>query len=96
MDEPYMRSPYQTPIRGTGLDRSQFNSPRNGGGSQFASPRDDEMAANISMSQLSQSADGRQRTFETRLAMQRELDGARSTLKNEVFYNNTYDTTYND
>lgn len=80
MDDQYTRSPYQTPVRGERNGSSQF-SPRTGG-SQFSSPhRDDEMAANISMSHLSQSADGRQRTYDTRMAMQRELDGARSLLK---------------
>ncbi len=38
-------------------------------------------AEEIAIDQLSRSADGRQTTFETRMAMQRELDSARHQLQ---------------
>eukprot|EP00053_Salpingoeca_punica_P023739 m.218133 g.218133 ORF g.218133 m.218133 type:complete len:356 (-) comp55857_c0_seq1:334-1401(-) len=46
-----------------------------------AAVRGDDDAVEISMSTLSHSADGRQASYETRLAMQRELEMARSQLR---------------
>ena len=45
------------------------------------SPARHYAAENISMGVLSHTADGRQASFETRMAMQRELDAARAQVR---------------
>jgi hypothetical protein len=47
-------------------------------------PRADLDATGIGIDVLSGTPNGRQTTFETRMAMQRELDEARTQLKNSV------------
>ena len=66
----------------TRYDRAEYTSPSRGSPPRKA-PYTDLDATGIGMDVLSRSQRGRQTSFETRIAMQRELDTSRGLLKSQ-------------